>query len=351
MRKIVFLSVVLIVAMGAACAWADVTKESFTRSSGFNGNGAYEGTTVTRIQGHKQSETSNIKFTGAFLSKMTGAGESTSITRVDKGVVWMLDPKRKSYTEHPLAGFDPGDEGEDYDDDMTSGDEEEAPRANVTRNEFSVRKTGASKIINGFACEEYLMTWLMELQDRETREKTLNTMETRLWTTPETAAIKKLTAEENAFSKALLKKMGMPFSPDEMNRFGIGAFALMGGAPESELMKGFTSFKKEMGKVKGYPIRTEVSWKVRNDQSRAAAGGARPSPGEMGGISIPTAPEDVLSGLGSFVSKTAKQKLAGGSAPKADAPFFSSTTEIRSISTDALPAATFEVPAGFRKLQ
>lgn len=71
----------------------------------------------------------------------------------------------------------------------------------------------------------------------------------------------------------------------------------------------------------------------------------------MGGISIPTAPEDVLSGLGSFVSKTAKQKLAGGSAPKADAPFFSSTTEIRSISTDALPAATFEVPAGFRKLQ
>ena len=85
--------------------------------------------------------------------------------------------------------------------------------------------------------------------------------------------------------------------------------------------------------------------------ARAAAGGARPSPGEMSDISIPTAPEDVLSGLGSFVSKAAKKKLAGGSAPKDDAPFFSSTTEIRSISTNALPAATFEVPAGFRKLQ
>ncbi|MFY9397981.1 MAG: hypothetical protein WAR22_06430 [Desulfomonilia bacterium] len=345
MRRIVFSAIVLMVAMGAACAWADVTKETFTRSSGFGGSGAFEGTTVTRIQGHKQSETSNIKFTGAFLSKMAGAGETTTITRVDKGVVWTLDPKKKSYTEQPIAGFDLDDESEDY------GDEEaEAPRARVTKNSFSVKKTGASQTINGFTCEEYLMTWLMELQDIETGEKTLNTMETRLWTTPETVAIKKLIAEESAFSKALLQKMGMPFSPDEMNQFGIGVFALMAGAPEDELMKGFSSFKKEMGKVKGYPIRTVVSWKVKSDRIKTPGGDDRASSdGMTDGISIPAGAEDGLSSLGSFVSKAAKDKLAGGSAPKEDAPFFSSTTEIKSISIDSVPASVFEVPAGFKK--
>jgi len=35
--------------------------------------------------------------------------------------------------------------------------------------------------------------------------------------------------------------------------------------------------------------------------------------------------------------------------PDANAPFFSSMTEVKSISTDALPASTFEVPSGYKK--
>lgn len=342
MRKIVFPAAVLFVLLGISSVWADAVKESFTRFGGFNGSGAYEGTTVVRTQGGKQSEATAVKFTGAILSWAAGASETTTITRVDKGVVWVLDTKKKTYTENPIAAFlsDGQDSGEDMAEDDEAG--EESPRVRVTRNEFKVRKTGASQTINGFACEEYLMTWLMEMEDLDTREKTRNTMDTNLWTTPETAALKKIQAEEAAFSKAYMKKIGMDFSPEEMKQFGMGVFAMASGASSADLEKGFKGLKKEMAKVKGYPIRTVVNWKVENDSTAAAAKERKESP-------VPSGAGDLLGGLGNIVSGAITQKAADSMTPDENAPFFSSTTEIKAISTDALPAETFEVPAGYKK--
>lgn len=341
MKKIVFPVVATCVFLWVFPAWADVAKESFTKSGGFGGSGAFEGTTVVKLQGDKQHETTNIKFTGAVLSWAAGAGETTTITRVDKGVVWRLDTKKKTYTETPIdVLIGDGEDGKGaYADDA---DDEEQPTVRVTRSEFKVRKTGASQTINGFPCEEYLMTWVMELQDLETKEKTANTMETTLWTTPETPAIKKLQAEEAAFSKAYMKRLGMNFSPGEMELFGMGALAMASGAPQEEMMKGFEGLKKELAKVKGYPIRTAVSWKVKSDRQAAAPQG-------LDEDAVPAGAGDLFGGLQGLVSGAIAGKASGGVMPDANAPFFSSMTEVKSISTDALPASTFEVPSGYKK--
>lgn len=347
MKKMVFPAAVMCVLLGFSCAWADATVESFVQFGGFGGNGAHEGTIVTRIQGDKQIETSSIKFTGAVLSWAAGKGEKTAITRIDKGVIWALDAKKKTYVESPLAGFDPDElEGGQ---DMGAGreiDEEEKPRVKVTRSELQVEKTGAKQSINGFACEEYLMTWLVELQDLETKEKTANTMKTSLWTTPETPAIKKLQSEQKAFSQAYMKKLGISISPDEMQQFGMGAFAMASGASDEELAKGFEKLKKEMAKVKGYPIRTAVNWSVAGDRPEIPEAEEEP-----GGISIPTGKDDLLGGLGSMVSKAVSKKMSDSARPDADAPFFSSTTEVKAISTDAIPAGTFDIPSGYKRQQ
>ncbi|HNU74851.1 MAG TPA: hypothetical protein PKM95_08385, partial [Deltaproteobacteria bacterium] len=147
MKKIVFPVVATCVFLWVFPAWADVAKESFTKSGGFGGSGAFEGTTVVKLQGDKQHETTNIKFTGAVLSWAAGAGETTTITRVDKGVVWRLDTKKKTYTETPIdALMGDGEDGKGaYADDA---EDEEQPTVRVTRSEFKVRKTGASQTIN-----------------------------------------------------------------------------------------------------------------------------------------------------------------------------------------------------------
>ena len=350
MKKMVFPAAVLCVLLGFSCAWADATVESFIQFGGFSGNGAYEGTTVTRIQGDKQAETSSIKFTGAVLSWAAGKSETTTITRIDKGVIWTLDAKKKTYVESPLAGFDldemEGVQGADASEEIDEGEE---PRVKVTRSEFQVKKTGAKQTINGFACEEYLMTWLVELQDLETKEKTVNTMNTNLWTTPETPAIKKLQAEQKAFSKAYMKKLGINISPDEMQQFGMGAFAMASGASDEELAKGFEKFKKEMAKVKGYPIRTVVDWSTEGGGPAAPEAGEEPE--DSGGFSIPTSKDDLLGGLGSMVSGAVSKKVADSTKPDADEPFFSSTTEVKAISTDTVPAGVFDIPSGYKRQQ
>ncbi len=347
MKKMIYPSVVLFVLLGFSCAWADATVETFIKFGGFNGSGAYEGTTVTRIQGDKQAETSSIKFSGVVLSWAAGKSETTTITRIDKGVIWTLDTNKKTYVETPLAdfGLNDLDDGED----MSAGDEideDDKPRVKVTRSEFQVKKTGAKQSINGFACEEYLMTWLVELEDLETKEKTANTMKTSLWTTPETPAIKKLQAEQGAFSQTYMKKLGVNISPEEMQLFGMAAFAMASGASDEELAKEFEKFKKEMTTVKGYPIRTAVDWSMAGDRPAA------PQPEEEpGGISFPAGKDDLLGGLGGMVSKAVSKKVSDSTRPDANAPFFSSMTEVKAISIDALPAGTFDLPSGYKRQQ
>lgn len=336
MKKAGILIAALYLFMAASSAWADATVESFTKFGGFKGNGAYEGTLVSRIQGDKQFESSSIKFTGAILSWAAGGSEQATITRIDKGIVWVLDPKNKTYTEEPIATFKHEDPSAK--EDAGKEDAVEKPNVRVTKSEFTVKKTGKSETINGFACEEYLVTWLIEIENLDTKAKTRNTMTTNLWTTPETASIKKLQAEEKAFTKAYMKKIGMDMSSEEMKQYGMSVFSMMSGASEKDLEKGFKGLKKEMAKVKGYPIRTAVNWRIEDDQKPAAR---NDQTGSSGGI-------DISGGWSGILSGVLSQKAAESVKADENAPFFSSTTEVKSIKVDSLAADTFNVPSGYK---
>lgn len=315
--------------LGVSTAGADATMETVVKSGGFKGMGAHEGTTVTRIQGLKMAETTSTKFTGAILSLLPGGGEKTTIQRVDKGVIWELDAKEKSYTETAIESFRPVE---------SAAPGGEKHRVRVTKSEFSVKKTGAADTIHGFPCEEYLVHWLLELEDLETKAKTENRMETRLWTTPETVAIRKLQAEQDAFSKAFMNRVGLNLSPAEMKQFGAEVLAA-GGASQKELGREFARFKSETAKIKGYPIRTVVDWKTSGE------GGAqteKPQPAEGQGTAA--ALGNLFGGL-----KGAITQRMGGEEPKpaAEGSVFSTTTEVKAINADTIPASVFEIPSGY----
>jgi hypothetical protein len=337
MKRIVLLAGALVMFAGMCTAWADSTVESVTKSTGFRGNGAYEGTIVSQLQGDKKFDASSIKFTGAIMSWLAGGGDTGTITRLDKGVVWTLDPKKKVYREEPIVPFNK--------DDMKKTDSKDKPKVRVTRSEFSVKKTGAKETINSFPCDEYVMTWLIEFENIETKAKTTNTMTTNMWTTPETASIKKLQAEEMAFSKAYMKKLGLELSQQEMKQFGMDMFTAMSGASKEEMEKQFKSLKKEMAKLKGYPIRTVVGWSVEGDKAAQAQAEAAKKKEQPQSSSPSINPFGGLSGLIGSVAGSAAESAK----PEENPPFFSSTIEVKSIKTDALPAGTFDIPEGFTK--
>ena len=338
MRKNTVLFSLLILLTGIGSAWADVTVERFTKSGGISGMGAFEGTTQERLQGLKKSEETATKFTGAIMSRLASGSQQITITRIDKGVVWSLDPKKQTYAESPIETFRPASSAE-----KEQGATKEKPKVRVSKSEFTVKKTGAKETINGFACEEYLMTWLVEMEDLETKAKIKNTMLTNLWTTPETPAIKKLQAEEDAFAKAYLKKIGMAVTSAEMKQFGLEAFAAMRGVSGKDMEKEFGRFKSEMAKLKGYPIRTVINWEAQEQEGVAAAEAQKSEPMETPNLS------GGVGGLIGGIMGSVAKKAIGEPKPVGGSPFFSSTTEIRSISTDPIAGAVFDIPAGYTK--
>jgi len=328
----------LFLLLGNSPAWGDATIETTFKTSGFKGMGASEGTTTKRYQGVKSYESAATKFTGAILSRLAGGAENISITRVDKGVSWNIDPKNKTYTESPIEKF----KEKEY---PQQRGEKEKPTARITKSEFTVKKTGASETINGFPCEEYLISWLLEWENIETKAKSSSTMNMNLWTTPETGTIQKVQAEEQAFHKAYAQKLGISLSPEETKQLGMAAFAAMSGAPPEETEKGFIRLKNEMAKIKGYPIRSVMNWNVEGEKGTPAAREERPAepPAESsGGIS------GILGGLTSrFLQKKTEERTApaGGK----EAPFFSSTMEVKSLNADSVSPELFEIPAGYAK--
>jgi hypothetical protein len=323
--------------MSVPAVWGDATVETFFKTGGIKGMGAAEGMMTHRIQGEKKWDSSNLKFTGAFLSKLAGETETGTITRVDKALTWALDTKKRTYSETPIQPLKmPAAERPQRE------EKPEKATARITRSEFSVKKTGAAETINGFPSEEYLVTWLLEMEDLETKAKSRSTMTTNLWTTPETATIKKVQAEEQRFNRALAKLLGSEISSEEARKMGMAAMAAMSKASQEEIQKGLVRVKDEMAKIKGYPIRTVINWNFESEGQEGAAredSAARDRPtdisGGLGGL---------VSGLlGKAIQKKAEEKMSGGKG----APFFSSTMEVKSLSADPVSGESFEIPVGY----
>lgn len=318
---------------GTSLAWSDATIEMTFKSSGIRGIGAMEGNFINRYQGAKKYEEMNSKFTGPVLSRIVGGAEEVEITRVDKGLYWKIDHKARTYTETAIEMFKKTDL-------QPKKEDKEQANTRITKSEFTVKKTGASEKINGFPCSEYVLTWLLEWENLETKARSRGTMDANLWTTPETATIRKAQADEQFFYKAYAQKVGITYSPREGKQFGIEALATMTGASPKELEKEFAKFRKEMSKVKGYPIRSTVSWSLEGDKG-ATKGDASPAGAASGGgIS------GVVGGLAvKLLQKKESEKTQGGK----DAPFFESKTEVKTIDVASISGQVFELPSGYVK--
>jgi hypothetical protein len=355
MKKRVLLAGSLCLLLGASTVWADSTVDMVVKFGGFSGKGAYEGPLLSMIKGEMKAEKSEQKFTGAVLSWFGGSSSDYTITRLDKEVVWKMDPKNKTYTETGILKFRP--QAAQPENDKAVKEEpkarEEKPRYRTIRSENKVTRTGAKETINSFACEQYIITMLNEEEDLETKARTLTVWTFDLWNTPETPAIKNLQKDELAFTRAYLKKMNWDISAENFMRFGKGM--LFGSASPEQMKymdKDTRKFQKDLAGIKGYSIRTTVSLKSTETRPEAAktaqpaqpAQEEEPSSSGLGwGSFLGDLQNSVTKSATQAATDTAKEKMKGDP----NTPDLSFTSEIKSIKSDPLTGAEFEVPAGY----
>ena len=331
MKRSIILVALLATLLSFSLAWGDTTIETTHKTSGFRGIAASKGTTIQRYQAYKLWESTTTGFAGAILSKITGKQETITITRVDKGVYWTLNSEEMIYEEAPIVPLKDM-MGEKPSDKKAEG----KSKVQVRNSQFTVKETGASETVNGFPCKEYLITWLLEMEDVETKQRSLSTMTTNLWSTPETATVSSAQADVMKFQRAFARKLGVNVTPDEARLMGMDVFAAMSGMSRAELSKGLSRVQKEMSKIKGYPIRTEVTWNLEpaGDASLKEGPGASTSTQDTAGRSC------LFGGLAG---------LTGQQGPSGGAPLFSSEFEVKSIEVKLVPAKTFEIPTGYTK--
>lgn len=336
------LAVVLISGLMVSSARADIKVVRSVDTETGAGFGSSQREMTLWISGDKHREEQKPLGKPSMLEKMAGVGRPV-ITRLDKKLRWTLNAPKKTYQEQPLVVPVPESKKEE----VASPEEsthEEKPTMKITKAEFKVAPLNQKKTIGVYACEGYQLRTLLETENLGTHERSEMKMITILWTTPESGAVAQLKKEEEAYAKAHLNAIGITDSArTDLQAIGGAMIAALAGSGEKELSKAMSGMPAEMKKIKGYPILTRVEWYSKEDAATAEGSDEAAGDAEI--------PADVSSALGNFAAGFAKKKMeAKKPAPSAEGRLMLAlTTEIQSIETTALPADTFEVPAGFKK--
>ncbi|MBK6911304.1 MAG: hypothetical protein IPH10_10315 [bacterium] len=94
----------ILILVCALSSYADVTRQTKTTTKGFGGMESSQAVSYTT---DKSADVSKSKWTSGIMKTMSGGKEqqTTTITRLDKELIWTLDDRKKTYTEMTFAEF------------------------------------------------------------------------------------------------------------------------------------------------------------------------------------------------------------------------------------------------------
>lgn len=272
-------------------ARADVVYEQRITSSGPTAMGPTAATNKVYVKSGRERSEMRAE---APASGQTPAATSEliSITRLDRGLIWYLDPGKKVYSETTFAELkkafaaSPGASGG-----------EAGGAAGTTASDVQVERPGKKAVICGAHAEQVILTIASPLTDPALRGASQYIV-AELWMATDFPGA----AELEAHAQATVDAAGFA------HLAGPGG----SGSPFSHLMK---RLAEEMKKLDGTAIRTVLALEI--DAQAGVAGLSSPAPAHGEGRQV----------------------------------ILSMTTEMTKIESKEVPAALFDIPAGYVKMQ
>jgi hypothetical protein len=361
----------------AAAAGADVVVKEKSVSEGLGGFGNGTSTQTRVVSGDKSRSDEEFTYTGRFKS-LAGGGKprsSVSITRIDKEVLWTLDPEQKQYQEMSFA------EMRKTLLEAPEAEREQAPQPEAKDAEMTftvdVKKTGAKETINGFPAEQVIITCTGTPKSGGKEEKSgAVKLVMDQWLTQDAPGA----AEMEAFGRQFAEKLGLDPGLSKVS----GMARAMYGEGMKELganlkdLKGFavrstftieTSPETAAEMEKTAEEREKAAQQAKADREKARQEEAKEDQQQDQqdakdiGSSVLSSPGSATSKIGGLLGRKAArtaQKQADEQAEKkaeekassdkkaAKGPLFKVVTEVLSITTSPAPAGSFDVPAGYK---
>jgi len=347
--RTILIVVVTLVFVTVGAVRADVTIQKLVKSSGLGGLGAFETTEKLMISGDKESTKGTTKYSGKFSSLMNkSAKEATSITRLDKELIWNLDQEKKQYTELTFEQMRKMMESMStlF---MTPAKADSLRKAmEKLSSTVDMKKTKEKKTIAGLECDRVILTMQSEIKD--TLRKVMDTtwVKNDIWMVP----LSQVPSELHSFDVKMAEKMG--FSE---------------GGPMAGLLNQYAdAMKKLQEKLKelnGYPLASTFSIVTtthaqEKTETEAKAEEPTKQQAEAEEEKQATEQKDVKSALGSLFKKKAKEEgkkkeetkqkenAQTQAGPKTVVEVY---TETQSIESGGIDATVFEIPAGYKKIE
>jgi hypothetical protein len=346
-------------------ASADVVIKEKSVSEGLGGFGNGTSSRTLIVAGDRSRSEDEATYTGRFKT-LAGGGKprtTVSITRIDREVIWSLEPEKKKYTELTFAQLrelmQKGAAASD-----PAAQDAAARDAEMTFT-VDVKRTGAKETLNGFPAEQVIITCVgRPKHPAKDSENTGIRMVMDQWLTKNAPG-----AEERAqFDKRFAEKLGLD---SELSGIDASARQMYGNG-----MKELAAKMKGLG---GVAVRSTFTIegssplaaapkpaqdKAEREQARQQAEAQEKRQDQEDAKSLGSAATSggLKGGLGGFLGRkltSAAQKKAEEKAEKkiegmsssgtaAGGPLLKVVTELISISTSSAPAGSFDVPAGYK---
>ncbi len=296
--------------------YSDVMIKSKTSMGQMLGIGSTESTSTTYIKGEASRSETSTSFKSELL-KMGDAGmasEIIEITRLDKGFVWNLDQKNKTYNEISLSNLRGiyGKTGEDNPYATEESGEDDNDNYVWT---FDISVSENIEEVNGFKCNKATISAVGVNKDDNADSMFITT---QIWKSEEVPNFN----EANNFSAQYLEKTGSEMA--SMSFFTEGyLFAF-----DDE----FSGSLDEAKRMKGYTIKTEMLTQKSGMES---------SDQDDDGSQMPS----MLKGL---LGRKAKKEKSKESA-KGRVTVLLVTAEITEVETSTIEDGLFEIPEGYVK--
>ena len=345
---------------------ADVTIE---RTTSVEGVGAMafanmSGTSRTSIAGDKSRTDNDMKMQSkivGFLAR-NALGPSAEIVLLDQGKLYHLNMNKKEYTETTFEQLRA--QMQKMSDQMNSGQDRSQPSA-VDQSKcvwlpakVDVTKSGEKAQFAGYDAQRVTVTATQPCQDKDTGAICEIALVLDQWTSADFAQ----SGEARKFYSAYASKMG--FDPSNSQDVSERAKALFGQ------YKGvWSEVAAKMQNVKGYPVKSSFTLgiggpqcKDSNSQSAQTSQTDNSSPTPSGSATPSGIAGAVVGKLGGLFQKKRDTAADAPAAPPAaaaalvamppgDVAMMTVSSQLVSVSTDAVSADAFTVPAGFKKIE
>jgi hypothetical protein len=305
--------ILIIVLLFASTVFADVTRKHTVQSQVM---GSSEGTSTDYYTADKQTTESVTKWTSGLMKTMSGGKpiETINIVRLDKQVVWSVNPKEKEYTEMTFQEF------RDMLKKGIAQTEKEEPADTVSEDmyEWTVTRLdpAPAKVINGWNCKN-LSVVAKGVNKHMPEDSVLITLNT--WNSTEVPGAQEI----------------KDFSVKYLQALGMGEFALTPGLSQASVL-----YSKQLQAV--------------IDASKDAPGEPVQSLTEIRQHQLKTKPIGDAIKEGVANDMMAKLPFGKKKAPKEEKPEwimkvkFSVASELKESAAAAIDASKFEVPAGYK---